>query len=357
MTDCCSKGQCRPDEVYVSGLQVAQFFTDSYPAHERIAAWNEALGRHCGVRIDLDPRSAGDFRSSAKMARSSNFGLIEGSMSPARQENSRGSTVNDDITFACVTTARWGVSQLGRSLDLLPKDWSLLSNSDVSVITIPEECRYLAFSVPRAAIRPLVSDIGAKFALRVPASSPPLQMLVRYLDLARRDNVVTTPKLAAAFTDHVCDLLALALGPTREAAEQARLRGLPAARLQAIKDDVACNIGRRDLSVHSVAARHSVSVRYVQKLFEESACTFTQFVMEQRLTAAHKMLAARSSASILSIACDVGFNDVSHFNRSFRQRFGCTPRDVRNAARALGDEGPDRGREPRTSVRTAAVES
>lgn len=40
------------------------------------------------------------------------------------------------------------------------------------------------------------------------------------LDLARRGNVVTTPELAAASTDHVCDLLALALGPTHEAAEQ-----------------------------------------------------------------------------------------------------------------------------------------
>ena len=154
------------------------------------------------------------------------------------------------------------------------------------------------------------------------------------VDLAQRDNVVTTPELAAAFTDHVCDLLALALGPTRDAAEQARTRGLSAARLQAIKDDIADNLGRPDLSVHSVAARHNVSVRYVQKLFEESGCTFTQFVMEQRLTAAHKALAARSDVRILSIVYDLGFNDVSHFNRSFRQRFGCTPSDVRNSARA-----------------------
>jgi AraC-like DNA-binding protein len=327
----------------VSGLQVARFSTDSYPARERIAAWSEALGRHCGVRIDLNPRSAEVFRTSVKTARSSSFALIEGSTSPNRQESSRGLVVNDDVTFASVTTSRWGTSQLGRSLDLHPGDWSLLSNSDVSVTTIPEKCRFQAFSVPRAAIKPLLPDVGATFARRIPASSPALQMLVRYLDLARRDNVVTTPELAAAFADHVCDLLAFALGPTRDAAEQARTRGLPAARLQAIKDDIVDNLGRADLSVHSVAARHRVSVRYVQKLFEESGCTFTQFVMEQRLTAAHKALAARSDVPILSIVYDHGFNDVSYFNRSFRQRFGRTPSDVRNAARAFGGEGPGRG--------------
>jgi AraC-like DNA-binding protein len=321
--------------VYVSGLQIARFSTDSYPAHERVDAWSEALGRHCGVRIDLDPRSAQDFRSSAKIARISTLGLIEGSTSPARQANSRGSIVNDDVTFAGVMTSRWGTSQLGRSHDLHPGDWSLLSNGDVSVITIPEECRYLAFSVPRAAIKPLVPDIGTMFARRIPASSPALQMLVRYLDLAQRDNVVTTPELAAAFADHVCDLLAFALGPTGDAAEQARTRGLPAARLQAMKDDIADNLGRPELSVHTIAARHGVSIRYVQRVFEESGLTFTAYLTEQRLAAAYKALRRRAPADVpvSTIAYDCGFADVSHFNRVFRQRFGCTPTDVRNAGR------------------------
>lgn len=341
----------------MSGLQVALFSTNSYPAHERVAAWSDALGRHCGVRIDVNPRSAEDFRSSARIARSSTFSLIEGSTSPLHQESSRGLIVNDDVTFCSVMTSRWGASQFGRSLDLRPGDWSLLSNSDVNLITVPEKCRHLGLSVPRAAIKPLVPDIGAIFARRVPASSPALQMLVRYLDLARHDNVVTTPELAAAFTDHVCDLLALALGPTRDAAEQARTRGLPAARLQAMKDDIADNLARPELSVHTIAARHGVSVRYVQRIFEESGLTFTAYLTEQRLAAAYKALrrCAPADVRVSTIAFDCGFADVSNFNRSFRQRFGCTPSDVRNAARALGDQEPDRGyltTGRRTSVRS-----
>ena len=324
-----------PDEGHVGGFEVTHFSTDGYPAHERVAAWGEALGSHCGVRIDLNPRSAAQFQSSARVARFATFGLLEGSTSAARQGSSRGSIVNDSVTFCSVMTSRWGASQLGRSHDLHPGDWLLLSNSDVSVITLPERCHYLAFTVPRATVRPLVPDIGATLARRIPASSPALQMLTRYLHLARRDNVVTTPELAGAFVDHVCDLLALALGPTRDGAEQVRTRGLAAARLQALKDDVADNLGRQDMSVRDLAARHSVSVRYVQRLFEESGCTFTQFLLEQRLTAAHKALSRLPDVPILNIVHDLGFNDVSYFNRSFRKRFGCTPSDVRNAVRAL----------------------
>lgn len=87
----------------------------------------------------------------------------------------------------------------------------------------------------------------------------------------------------------------------------------------------------------AVAARHGVSVRYVQRLFEESGLTFTAYLTEQRLAAAYKALRRRAAADVpvSTIAFDCGFADVSHFNRSFRQRFGCTPSDVRNAARAL----------------------
>lgn len=344
MTDGFSKVPSGTKGVNVSGLQVARFSTDAYPAHERVAAWSEAIGRHCGVRIDINPRSADNFRTSAKIARLSTLGLIEGSTSPARQQSTRGSIVNDDVTFATVMTSRWGVSQLGRDLDLHPGDGSLLSNGDVSMISIPEECRFLAFSVPRAALTPLVPDVGATFARRIPASSTALQMLVRYLDLVRRDNVVTTPELAAAFTDHVCDLLALALGPTRDAAEQARARGVAAARLQALKDDIADNLRWPALSVHTIAARHGMSVRYVQQIFEESGSTFTAYLTEQRLAAAYKALRRRAAVDVpvSTIALDCGFGNVSHFNKSFRRRFGCTPTEARNAARNLREEA-DRG--------------
>jgi len=32
---------------------------------------------------------------------------------------------------------------------------------------------------------------------------------------------------------------------------------------------------------------------------------------------------------VIDIAHDCGFNDVSHFNRCFRRRFGVTPSDIR----------------------------
>jgi AraC-like DNA-binding protein len=325
-------------EARAGGLQVFRFSTNSYQAHERIAAWREVFGRAL-LNIDVTPRSKEAFHASATAYGSPTFRLIDVSTAAAHQANSRSLITSDDVGFGVVTNTRWQVSQLGRSVDLHPGDGVLMSLGEVGAITLPNECRYFAFSIPKSAIQPLVPNIDALFARRTPASRPALQMLLRYLELARNENVVTTLELEAAFTNHVCDLLALAIGATRDGAELARTRGLYAARLHAMQEDIRRNLSWPNLSVHSIAARHRVSVRYMQKLFEESGCTFTGFVVEQRLAAAHKALIGRADMPINSIAYDLGFSDISNFNRAFRQRFGCTPSDVRKPARVLGDDG------------------
>src|SRR5262249_23648607 len=130
---------------------------------------------------------------------------------------------------------------------------------------------------------------------------------------------------------HVLDLLALTVGPRADFADTARTRGLWAARLKLAKSVVVGHSDRRDLSVASVAASLNVTPRYVQRLFEADGTTFTEFLTGQRLARAHRMLCEPSvnQAAISTIAYDVGFGDLSYFNRRFRRQYGQTPREVR----------------------------
>jgi AraC-like DNA-binding protein len=313
-----------------AGTRAFEFSTDKYREHERVAAWREVFGRTL-LKIDVSPLSRDGFHARARILQSPGIGVIRARMAAADMANSRALISNDDISFGCVPIGRWDAWQLDRRTQLQPGDGVLMSNSDLGGLSLPDGCRFVTFGVPRSALAPLVPDIGALFARRVPAGDPAFRLLMRYLDLAEDDTIATEPDLRLAFADHVCDLLALALGATRDAAEQAHIRGVPAARLRAIKDDIRKSCHRPDLSVHALAARHGVTARYVQRLFEESGTTFTHCVAEQRLALAYKALRRRASetAPISTIAYDCGFSDVSHFNRLFRQRFGCTPSDVR----------------------------
>jgi AraC-like DNA-binding protein len=140
-----------------------------------------------------------------------------------------------------------------------------------------------------------------------------------------------TPEVRSLVATHLHDLAALAFGATRDAAAVAAGRGVQAARLRAIKDDILKRSADERLSVTDVAKRHHVTPRYVQLLFESDGGTFSEYIIEQRLAHAYRMLGAAKFAdwTIGAIAFEVGFSNLSYFNRTFRRRYGVTPSDVR----------------------------
>jgi AraC-like DNA-binding protein len=302
-----------------------------------MAAWRDVFGRTL-LHLDFTPRKSEHFHARARILRCGSIGVLKAATSAVHQGNSRSLIVNDNVSFVW-TLSGSTASQLGRSAELATADAVLMSHSDLGSLAFDDESRYIALALPKAALAARVPDIGALFGRPVPAANPAQRILRRYLDLAEHDLAAADPDLRTVFADHVCDLLALALGATRDAGAQAQLRGLAAARLHAIRDAIRRGCTRPDFSIHTVAAQHGISARYVQRIFEESGTTFTEYLTGQRLAAAHRSLSRRAGdrRPISAIALDCGFSDVSYFNRAFRRRYGCTPSDVRKAPRR--DEG------------------
>jgi AraC-like DNA-binding protein len=84
-----------------------------------------------------------------------------------------------------------------------------------------------------------------------------------------------------------------------------------------------------ELSVATIAAALGVGQRRLQRAFVEAGETPSQFILAQRLDRAAALLCKAkgpSRNSILDIALSVGFNDASHFSRTFSRRFGVSPR-------------------------------
>ncbi len=115
-----------------------------------------------------------------------------------------------------------------------------------------------------------------------------LQLLVGYLASALDIGALVTPELEQLAATHVYDLLAVALGATRDTAEVAKGRGIRAARLRAIKTDILAHLGQQGLSLDAVAVRHAISPVYIRKLFASEGSSFSQFVLEQRLERAQR---------------------------------------------------------------------
>lgn len=89
-----------------------------------------------------------------------------------------------------------------------------------------------------------------------------------------------------------------------------------------------------DLTPDKIAQGNGISTRYLHSLFQESGTTVLKWVWEQRLKAARNDLLdpGQHKARISEIAFRRGFNDSAHFSRSFRNRFGISPTELRGRA-------------------------
>jgi AraC-like DNA-binding protein len=83
------------------------------------------------------------------------------------------------------------------------------------------------------------------------------------------------------------------------------------------------------ISVSEVADRVDFSESHFMRYFKENMGTsFVEYLRDYRLTMAARLLLV-SDASILNIAEEVGFDNLSYFNRAFKKKYGMTPREYR----------------------------
>lgn len=155
-------------------------------------------------------------------------------------------------------------------------------------------------------------------------------LLFRYVDLLI-DSDLADPDVSRTAASHLFDLTALLLGANGDDAEQARERGVRAARLASIKQELRVRFEDPELSVATIAQRHCISVRYLQTLFEQEGTTYSTFLTRLRMEfAASRLRDARyRHMRIADIAFDAGYSDLTAFNRSFRKFHGETPSQMR----------------------------
>lgn len=103
--------------------------------------------------------------------------------------------------------------------------------------------------------------------------------------------------------------------------------------LDMLQSYIARSLSLPDLRASDLAQHFGLSVRRVHQLFEPSGQSVSDHVNAARLDAAADMLAnpGLSHMPIGHIGTDVGYLDVSYFNRRFRRRFGCSPRALRES--------------------------
>ena len=315
-----------------------RFSTADFAPREQLDAWREIYGRTL-AKLDIEPLSSEPFHVEATLRRVPGLGLMTARRSPALYHRRREFIDHDDVGLAVGLTAGYEAQQLGHSVNIGRGQAIVVTGAEPALVRTAVHGDHIMIRAPLRALALLVDGLADAYGRPLRADNTALRLLIRYIGILEETETLALPDLRQQAVTHIHDLMALAIGATRDAAEVARHRGARAARLRAIKQDVTDMLDQPDLSVATIALRHRLKPRWVQRLFESDGTTFTDFVLTQRLARAHRLLTdpRHADRKISAIALNAGFGDLSYFNRAFRRRYGAAPSELRTSARS-GDD-------------------
>jgi AraC-like DNA-binding protein len=309
---------------------IFRFSTRDLPERQRLSRWREEFGRGL-VRVEIEPQSTDDrtFQAEATLQELPGIRTAVCKSSVVRYDRTRALAAKDDDSIGLIINLEGeaAATQFGRDVTLGSGDAVAVVHTEPAVLTCTSQFDLV---LPRAALATRLGNIEDAAMRVISGASEPLRLLVGYLSLVRQGVKAGAADLNQAIASHIHDLITLSINANDET-WQAGLGAIAAARLAAAVADIAKSFTDPGFRMAALARRQGVSLRYLQRLFEESGTSFTARVQELRLQRAFALLSKPHAHDrrIGDIALQAGFGDIANFNRLFRARFGDTPTGVR----------------------------
>lgn len=193
------------------------------------------------------------------------------------------------------------------------------------------QTRFLALRIPKSLLCRYLDVVSTqlKFATKTGNGSSLLAWTLCKSIWDQKSNIRPDESRALSLT--VTQLLASAFG-----AESGVMEYAGSSRTQRhfvrVCEYIDRNFMDPELTIGRIAQRCGVTERYVHMLLAKTGKTCMQYILERRLECSRRLLlsAQFNHCSITDIAYECGFSSVSHFCRSFRERYGETPSQQRS---------------------------
>ncbi|WP_166303070.1 MULTISPECIES: helix-turn-helix transcriptional regulator [unclassified Bradyrhizobium] len=309
-----------------------RFSTRDLPERIRIPAWREHFGR-CVVHADIEPLSNVPFEADASLYAVRGLRTLALKGTSMRFKRLQANLADGDDSIGVIFCSSGGsqLSQRGGEVEVRGSDAIAILHSEPVSVTYVEGLQF-GLAVPREVLAQRLTDVESLAMRPIWHRTEAFRLFTAYLKSVIRTRALSAPRLHDTVVTHIHDLIALAIGEGPALGESSA-SAVVAARHNAVLDYLAIHFQEPGLNVQTVARCQGISPRYLQRLMASSGSSFTERLNELRLQRALKLL-TESHASrqrISDIALEVGFSDVSYFNRLFRTRFGDSPRGVRLA--------------------------
>jgi AraC-like DNA-binding protein len=294
--------------------------------------WREGVCRSF-CQLDTEPSASGRIDCRIDFSFLNGLTLATPTGSSARFARTRELLPDgcDDLVLIFATRGPVHVTGKERTVELATSQACLTEMSAAAGVALNDTGLFTATRMPRGFFLEVAPNAESRLYQPLGENPASARMVQRYFalcnDLAR--DLDAEGRQAAA--EHLMELISLLLKTGSESSGPIEGRRHSAARLDLLKSEALKNLTRGNLNIAMISQASGLSARQTQRLFARTGVTFTEFVLEQRLSLAHRLLTnpEHRHRKVSDLAYDTGFRDLSYFHRAFRRRFGMTPSDLR----------------------------
>lgn len=309
---------------------VLRFSTEEVALRERGAWFREFICREY-AQIDVTSRITSNFKSETTIYPWHPLQLsqvISNSVS-IRRLSAEPHMPSQDAYFAVLLlSGEYLLEQDGREVFLQPGDMALYDATRPHRVHCPKEFRKLIVSIPRSVMRERIAAIEHCTARRITGTSGIGAVTSNFLRNTLGEAGTFTCHEHEVLGEQALDLLTLAsvsVRPSNYCLSRSRSISLHKAR-----QFIDAHLQQPDLDTVMIAAGTGLSPRYLRKLFEEEGTTLMRYLLHARLERCRRdiMMRDKTGLTLTEIAFRWGFNDLSHFSRSFRARYDIAPSEL-----------------------------
>jgi AraC-like DNA-binding protein len=308
--------------------------SDAFDARDRFDAWREELMLRV-MRVDVDVPDKKSFHTRLRLLQLPNVSIIERRSTPSVVTRTAELVRDGDDSLVVSLPWRKSIETRGPAFEsrVGPGEAIIHSLNEITRSRAPEGFRGVSLRVSRQTARNVAPDAERRINRAISVDRTASLILQLYLVSLVSSVGGLSGSVAMLADRHLSELLANIFDPEGDLARAGVYGGVKAARLQAVVQDIGRRLVDPSLSAAAVGRRLGLSERYVQQLLEGAGFSFSAYVRELRLKRARQLLRdpLARQLRIGDIAAMAGFDDLSHFNRTFRLQFGETPTETRRA--------------------------
>ncbi len=239
----------------------------------------------------------------------------------------------DFVLVTLGTSGVNGVFQDGREAIVSAGQFVIYDTTRPYELRFDDSFSQTIFQMPRKLLQQRIGSFDTLTATTFSGDRPLERLAYEFLLGMSKTIDHVDPATAARLLDQGLDLVAMTFAERmrERSADQSFHRS---ALLYRLKNYILTHLRDPELSMPRAAAAIGISPRYASDLMAAEQTSFRSYVQAQRLERCKRDLSdpAQVARHVGEIAFACGFNDLAHFSRIFKQRFGVSPREWREHA-------------------------